>query len=96
MGRSEKRAALANEKRAERGKAANQFPNGAQIAKVDELRRISSPSSPASQAVFIYDDGFASNPQHAVIRLSDSLPEEEVALVLDDLRAAFNKRVEPR
>lgn len=93
--RSVARAFAKNEIRKANGKPANQSPEGAVVAEVERLRQISRPSMEGKQVIFIYDDALPDNQQHAVIRVSASVPDEEVALILDDIRRAFDQRVGP-
>jgi hypothetical protein len=95
IARSALRAEVSNARRVERGKAPNQFPAGASVAEVSDLRAIGSPGLPGRQVVFVYDDAMEDNAEHAVIRLSEHVPEEEVALVLLDLKNAFKERIAP-
>ena len=94
--RSARRAATANARAAARQKTSiTRLPGGAVIATVGVLREVRAASQPNQQAIFVYDDPLADNGEHAVIRASVEVPEEEVALLLLDVRRTFSDRVEP-
>lgn len=92
--RSARRAAAANARRAQQGKPPNQFPLGALLASVSELRSLGSRFE--RQVIYVYDDPISDggaihpNPEHSVIRISDIVPEEQVAGVIDDVVQAFS------
>lgn len=91
--RSATRAASANLRRMEVGKQPSQSQDGAIIAKVQRLRELRLDDLPAEQVVYVYDDPLAENDRHAVIRCSQSVPEEERATLLTRVERAFDTRI---
>lgn len=91
--RSARFATECNAERARRGKPPNRFAGGALVASVDRLRAIRRPVGKPEQIVLVYDDAMPENAEHAVVRLSEAVPEEEVAGLVDDLRACFDEVV---
>lgn len=89
--KSQNRATEANRRRRLANKAPNQAPKGALIAQVEDLRSIRTAGHPHTQAVFVYDDPTLLEPEHAVIRMSVNVAEDEVGVVLAAVRAAFSR-----
>lgn len=89
--KSQNRATEANRRRRLANKPPNQTPKGALIAQVDDLRSIRTAGRPHAQAVFVYEDPTLVEPEHAVIRMSVDVAEDEVGVVLAAVRAAFNR-----
>lgn len=69
--------------------------NGARIAKATDVRSIRLARNPDKQVLFVYDDPCDEEPCHAVIRMDNDTPEEEVAGVLDKIAAIFRHSVKP-
>ncbi len=89
LARSAARADEKNAARVKKGKSPNQFSSGGRIASVQALRGLGRATDADDQVVFVYDDPKSDNAEHAVIRVSNGVPEEELAGVLDDVRNCF-------
>lgn len=89
--KSKNRATEANRRRRLMQKDDNQTPKGAVVAQVGDLRNIRMAAHPYAQAIFVYDDPTLVEPEHAVIRMSVDVAEDEVGVVLAAVRAAFSK-----
>jgi hypothetical protein len=73
----------------------NRSAEGALVAQVDVLRRITVDGRPGEQVVFIFDDPLPSEPLHAVLRGSENLDRPEQSSIRDKIRDSFNRIVRP-
>jgi hypothetical protein len=67
---------------------------GAVVALVSDLRAIPWPADPKGQAVYVYDDPMDTNPEHALIRVSQHVSRAEFQVVRKAILAAFKHKVE--
>lgn len=93
VARSTAHAERQNASRRERGKPANQLAGGARIASVATLRAVRRQGGMGEQVIFVYDDPKSDNAEHAVVRMLETVPEEEVAGLADDVKACFERMV---
>ena len=70
----------------------NRIGDGAYLVKVETLRRHRLGTMPDRQVLFIYDDPMPKqNEEHAVIRASTEVPDEERGILIEDLKGHFAK-----
>lgn len=62
---------------------------GSLVATVGVLRTLTVTSQNDAQVVYIYADPRADNAEHAVVRISTAVLEEELPLLYDDITAGF-------
>lgn len=73
--------------RAEKGN--NRIANGGLEAPVNRIRQLRW-LDPSTQICKIYDDPMNANPEHAVIRLTEEIPDEERSLVVAKVKELFD------
>ena len=69
----------------------NRVGNGAYLVKVETLRHHRLETMPNQQVLFVYDDPMPENAEHAVIRATNEVADEERGILLGDLKEYFSK-----
>jgi len=92
--RSEAKAALSNQRSIDAGREPLMSGDGGLVACVADLRLVRREGAPAEQIIFVYDDARDDNPQHAVIRAADSVPDEERRSIIRKVELKFTGSVD--
>lgn len=69
----------------------NRVGDGAYLLKVETLRHHRLETMPDQQIFFVYDDPMPENVEHAVIRATNEVADEERGILLRDLKDYFSK-----
>ncbi len=70
----------------------NRIGDGAYLVRVETLRHHRLETVPNQQVLFVYDDPMPENAEHAVIRATNEVADEERGILLGDLKEYFSKK----